>query len=44
VLGERFNGDVDADVGIGDEGDSFGAHLLDAAVENVLLQLEVGNP
>jgi hypothetical protein len=28
---------------VGDEGDAFGAHLLDAAIEDVLFKLEVGN-
>ena len=37
------DGDVDADVRVGVEDDAFGAHLLDAAIEDVLLKLEVGN-
>ena len=43
VLGERFDGDVDADVRVGLEDDALGLHLLDAAIDDVLFQLEVGN-
>ena len=43
VPGERFDGHVDAHMRVGQEGDAFGAHLLNAAVDDVLLQLEVGN-
>jgi hypothetical protein len=30
-------------VRVGDKGDALGAHLLDAAIDDVLFQLEVGN-
>ena len=43
VVGERFDGDVDADVRVGVEVHAFGLHLLDAAIEDVLFKLEVGN-
>ena len=43
VPGERFDGNVDADMRVGEERDALGAHLLDAAIDDVLLQLEVGN-
>src|SRR5208283_2365847 len=42
-FGERFDGDVAADVGVGVEDDALGAHLLDAAVDHALFELEVGN-
>ena len=43
VVGELGDGDVDADVGVGEEGDAFSLHLRDAAVDDVLFQLEVGD-
>ena len=43
VVGEGLDGYIDADVGVGDERDSLGAHLLDTAIEHVLFQLEVGD-
>ena len=43
MSGERFDGNIDADVRVGQEGDALGAHLLDAAIEDVLFKLEVGN-
>ena len=43
VLGEVLDRHVDAHVRVGDKGDAFGAHLVDAAVDDVLFQLEVGN-
>ena len=43
VLGERFDRNVDADVRVGDEVDALGPHLLDAAVDDMLFKLEVGN-
>ena len=43
VLGERFDRHIDADMRVGHKGDALGAHLLDAAVDDVLFQLEVGN-
>jgi hypothetical protein len=43
VIGQRFDGNIHAHMCIGDERDSLGAHLFDAAIEDVLFQLEVGN-
>ena len=43
VFGERLDGNIDADVRVGLEGDALGVHLLDAAVDDVLFKLEVGN-
>ena len=43
AVGERLDGDIDADVGVGLEDDAFGLHLLDAAIDDVLFELEVGN-
>lgn len=43
VLGERFNRDVHADVRVGEERDAFRLHLLDAAINDMLLELEVRN-
>ena len=41
VLAECFDGNVDADMGIGQERYTFGPHLVDAAVNHVFFQLEV---
>ena len=43
MFGERLDGNVDADVRVGQEDDAFGLHLLDAAIDDVLFKLEVGN-
>src|SRR6266702_3080712 len=43
-VGQRLYGYIDADVRVGDEGDALGAHLLQAAIDDLLLQLEIGNP
>ncbi len=43
LSGERLDGNVDADMRVGQEGDALGAHLLDAAIDDVLFQLEVRN-
>ena len=43
AFSERLDGDIDADVRVGLEDDAFGPHLLDAAVDDVLFKLEVGN-
>ena len=43
VLGQRLHRHVHAHVRVGHKRDALGAHLLDAAVDDVLLQLEVGN-
>ena len=43
VFGERFDGHIDADMRVGQERDALGAHLVDAAVDHMFFELEVGN-
>ncbi len=44
VIGEQLlDLDVDADIDAAMEGDALALHLLDAAVDEVLLHLEIGN-
>ena len=43
VVEQRLDRDVGADLDAGAELDAFGLHLLDAAVDQVLLHLEVGD-
>src|ERR1700689_4148518 len=43
LLRETLNGNIHADMRVGDEGDPFSAHLLNAPIEHVFFKLEVGN-
>ena len=43
VIGQGLDRNVHAHVRVGDKGDAFGAHLVQAAVDDVLLHLEAGN-
>ena len=43
LLGQGLHWNVHAHMRIGDERDTLRAHLLNPAIDNVLLQLEVGN-
>src|ERR1019366_4410010 len=40
---QLFDRNADADMRVGDEAHAFGNHLLDAAIDEMFLQLEVGN-
>ena len=40
---QRVHRDIDADLDLGAEGDALGLHLRDAAVDQVLFHLEVGD-
>src|SRR5690606_15654181 len=45
IIGEKLAyGHVDADIDAAEEAHALALHLLDAAVDKVLLQLEIGNP
>src|SRR3954468_19280547 len=44
VTSQLLNGDVASDLGIRDELHAFGGHLLDAAIDDVLLELELRDP
>ena len=43
VAGESLHRDVDAHVRVGHKSDAFGPHLMDAAVQNMLFEFEVGD-
>ena len=43
IAQQIFDGDVHADVGVGAELDAFGVHLFEAAVDEALLHLEIGD-
>ena len=43
VSSERFNRNIAADVRVGQKVDALRAHLLQAAIEDVFLELEIGN-
>ena len=43
ALRQRLHGNIYADVGVGLEDYAFGAHLLDAAINDMLFKLEVRN-
>src|SRR5579872_7522940 len=43
IAQQTLDRDIDADMAVGMELDTFGAHLRDAAVDGVFLELEIGN-
>ena len=43
VAAQIFNGNIPADLSVGYELHALGGHLLEAAVDDVFLQLELGN-
>ena len=44
LVGESFDGHVDADMRVRDKGDAFGAHLFETAIDECFSSLKLGMP